>query len=93
VAGDRVEFFMNAFMVNGQAQPLLPHLPPSGVATGPEKHWFVWPELDISGHGYVGEGAISSTMVQLATISENQVVGIGKPFQRWFWRQQIKATP
>lgn len=92
-AGDRVVFSANSFAVNGEARPLLPHMPESGEVVVPEKHWFVWPELDISGHGYIGEGAISSTMVQLATVSEKQVVGIGKPFQRWFWRRQIKATP
>jgi hypothetical protein len=92
-AGDRVVFSTNSFAVNGEARPLLPHMPESGEVVVPEKHWFVWPELDISGHGYIGEGAISSTMVQLATVSEKQVVGIGKPFQRWFWRRQIKATP
>lgn len=92
-AGDRVVFSANSFRVNGEARLLLPHMPGSGEVVVPEKHWFVWPELDISGHGYVGEGAISSTMVQLATVSENQVVGIGRPFQRWFWRRQIKASP
>ena len=92
-AGDRVVFFADSFKVNGEARPLLPHMPESGEVVVPEKHWFIWPELDISGHGYVGEGAISSTMVQLATVSEKQVVGIGKPFQRWFWRRQMKTTP
>jgi hypothetical protein len=92
-AGDRVVFSANSFRVNGEARPLLPHMPGSGEVVVPEKHWFVWPDLDISGHGYVGEGAISSTMVQLATVSEKQVVVIGKPFQRWFWRRQMKATP
>ncbi len=92
-AGDRVVFSADSFRVNGEARPLLPHMPGSGEVVVPEKHWFVWPELDISGHGYIGEGAISSTMVQLATVSEKQVVGIGKPLQHWFWRRQIKTTP
>ena len=85
--GDRVKFSTNAFMVNGEAQPLLPHMPTSGEVVVLEKHWFIWPELDISGHGNVGEGAISATMLQLAMVSENQF--IGKPFKRWFWRRQI----
>ncbi|MGO9584894.1 MAG: hypothetical protein ACLP2Y_01620 [Limisphaerales bacterium] len=92
-AGDRVVFSADSFKVNGEARPLLPHMPGSGEVVVPEKHWFIWPELDISGHGYVGEGAISSTMVQLATVSEKQVVGVGKPFQHWFWRRQMKAIP
>ena len=70
---------MNAFMVNGQAQPLLPHLPPSGVATGPEKHWFNRLELDISGYGNVCAGNISTAMQQMALASQTRFVG--KPFE------------
>jgi hypothetical protein len=87
VAGDRVEFSTNCFRVHGEAQPLLPHMPTSGEVVVPEKHWFVWPELDISGHGNVGEGNISAAMLQMATVSEKQF--IGKPFKRWLWRRQI----
>ncbi|MFZ0826283.1 MAG: hypothetical protein WAO02_02565 [Verrucomicrobiia bacterium] len=87
VGGDRVEFSTNAFRVHGEAQPLLPHMPTSGELVVPEKHWFVWPEFDISGHGNVGESAISAAIMQLATVSEKQF--IGKPFARWLWRRQI----
>ena len=87
VAGDRVEFSTNSFAVNGVEHPLLAHMPRSGQVVVPEKHWFIWPELAISGHGNVGEWAISATMLQLATVSESQVVG--RPFKRWFWRRQI----
>jgi hypothetical protein len=87
VAGDRVEFSTNAFLVNGEARPLLPHMPNSGTLTVPEKHWFIWPELDINGHGNVGEANISATMLQMATVSQEQF--IGKPFKRWLWRRQI----
>jgi hypothetical protein len=85
VAGDRVEFSTNAFMVNGEAQPLLPHMPNSGTLTVPEKHWFIWPELDINGNGNAGN--ISAIMLQMATVSQEQF--IGKPFKRWLWRRQI----
>ena len=87
VAGDRVVFSTNSFTVNGEARPLLPHMPTDGEVVVPEKHWFVWPELDISGHGNVSEANISATMLQLATVSESEF--IGKPFKRWFWRRQI----
>jgi hypothetical protein len=87
VAGDRVEFSTNVFMVNGAAQPLLPHMPTSGEVVVPEKHWFIWPELDISGHGNVGEASISAAMLQMATVSQEQF--IGKPFKRWLWRRQV----
>jgi hypothetical protein len=85
VAGDRVVFSSNAFMVNGEARPLLPHMPSSGEVVVPEKHWFIWPSYSISGAG--NENRISSTMLQLATVPENQFVG--KPFKRWLWRRQI----
>lgn len=87
VAGDTIRFTTNAFFINGQSEPRLPHMPTTGEVQVPEKHWFIWPNLDISGHGNVGEASISSTMLQLAIVSENQYVG--KPFQRWFWRRQI----
>ena len=87
MAGDRVEFSTNAFTVNGISHPLLPHMPVRRDGSVPENHWFVWPEFGISGHGNVGEGAISAMMLQLAMVSENQFVG--KPFKRWFWRRQI----
>ena len=85
--GDRVEFSTNAFRVNGEVQPLLPHMPTGGGIAVPEKHWFIWPELDISGYGNVGEASISAAMMQMATVSREQF--IGKPFDRWFGRKQI----
>jgi len=86
-AGDRVEFSANVFRVNGEARPLLPHMPNSGTLTVPEKHWFIWPDLDINTRGNVSEANISATMLQMATVSQEQVVG--KPFKRWLWRRQI----
>jgi hypothetical protein len=86
VAGDRVSFLTNAFAVNGRPRPLLPHMPVSGTVIVPGNHWFIWPDLAISGHGNVGEAAISDAMLRMADVSENQFVG--KPFKRWFWRQQ-----
>ena len=87
VAGDRVTFSTNSFSVNGAAQPLRPHMPAGGELVVPEKHWFVWPELDINGHGNYGEANLSAVMLQLATVSE--VTFVGKPFRHWFWRRQI----
>jgi hypothetical protein len=84
-AGNLVEFSTNAFFVNGVSQTLLPHMPTSGSLTVPENNWFIWPSYSISGHGY--EGRISSTMLQVANVSENQFAG--KPFKRWFWHKQI----
>jgi hypothetical protein len=87
VAGDRVEFSTNAFRVNGEARPLLPHMPNSGTLTVPEKYWFIWPDFDIYEHGNIGEANISAAMRQMATVSQTQF--IGRPFKRWLWRRQI----
>lgn len=86
-AGDRVEFSTNNFTVNGVPQPLLPHMPTSGNLVVPENHWFIWPNLAISGNWDVGEANISSAMLQIANVPEKQFVG--KPFKHWFWRKQI----
>ncbi len=86
MAGDRVGFLTNAFTVNGVAHLRQPHMPASGSFIVPENHWFIWPDLAISGHGNVGEADISAAMLERADVPENQFVG--KPFKRWFWRQQ-----
>jgi hypothetical protein len=87
VAGDRVEFSTDAFRVNGVGRPLLAHMPRSGEVVVPERHWFIWPELDINGHGNVSEATVATVMMQLAAVSENQF--IGRPFRYWFGRRQI----
>ena len=84
--GDRVGFSTNSFTVNDVSRPLLSHMPITGEMVLAEKQWFIWPTLDINTRGNVGEAAISSTMLQLAVVSEDQF--IGKPFRHWFWRRQ-----
>jgi hypothetical protein len=87
-AGDYVRFTESACEINGIPRPRRPHMPPSGEIVIPEKGWFVWPDFDIGGgHGYVGEAAISTAMLPMATIEEEQFVG--KPFKRWFGRRQF----
>jgi hypothetical protein len=61
-------------------------MPVAGAWTVPEKHWFVWPELGIGGHG-MPRADLSATLLEMGTISEEQF--IGKPFKRWFWRRQV----
>ncbi len=87
VAGDRIRFTPQTFEINGVAQKKLPHMPTTGEMVVPEKHWFLWPEIVISGHGNTTEATIASAMLQMATVPETQF--IGKPFKRWFWRRQI----
>jgi hypothetical protein len=52
-----------------------------------EKHWFIWPNLAISGHGNVSENGINRTRLRLAEVAPGQFPG--QPFHRRFWRQQI----
>ncbi len=86
MAGDRVSFAPNSYAVNGVERPRLPHMPQSGELVVPEKNWFIWPDFGISGHGNTSEAVISATMLQLATVPEDQFVG--KPFKHWFWHKQ-----
>lgn len=86
VAGDQVQFSTNSFSVNGVSQPLLAHMPQAGSFSVSPDHWFIWPNLTISGNWEVGESDISSAMLQLANVSESQYVG--KPLAYWFWRRQ-----
>ena len=87
LAGDQVRFTQSAFEVNGAPQPRLDNMPQVGEWVVPEKHWFVWPEVAMSGHGNVPADAISATLLQMGTISEDQFVG--RPFKRWFGRRQL----
>jgi len=62
--------------VNGEARPLLPHMPNSGTLTVPEKNWFIWPEFDIYEHGNVNEANVSAIMLQNGNrIPENSSSG------------------
>jgi hypothetical protein len=84
VAGDQVTFSTNGFTINGITRPLLPHMPQSGEVAVPQNNWFVWPGYSISGNG--NENVITSTMLRLALVPEDNLVG--KPFNRWLWRRQ-----
>ena len=75
VAGDTVRFTTNVFFINGQPAPRLPHMPDTGEVQVPEKHWFIWPNLDISGHGNVGEDRISSRDVAVGDGFREPVCG------------------
>jgi hypothetical protein len=85
--GDRVRFTKSAFDVNGVPQPRVAGMPEVGEWVVPEKHWFVWPEVAMSGHGNVPAEGIAATLQRVGTITEAQFVG--KPFKRWFGRRQV----
>lgn len=84
--GDEIRFSPASLEVNGVPRPLPANAPSAGSFRLPEKHWFVWPDAAIKGHGYSAE-RISAALTQMATVSEQQL--IGKPFKRWFGRNQL----
>lgn len=84
--GDVVTFSTNSFFVNDVRYPNLPHMPLKGGLTVRENHWFIWPNLDISGHGDVGEERVASALLGLADVDQTNF--FGKPFHRWFGRKQ-----
>ena len=84
--GDRLRFTPQAVFVNDKALPRAPHMPVQDELVVPEKVWFIWPTIDISGHGRVTEASISTTLQQTAMVSQKQI--IGRPFKHWFGRRQ-----
>jgi hypothetical protein len=84
--GDRVAFSNGFYFVNGIAYTNLQHMPTVGELTVAEKHWFVWPNLGISGHGDVGEARVSEALMGLSDVSQSNFCGA--PFARWLWRKQ-----
>jgi signal peptidase I len=85
-AGDHIVFSPGGFTVNETPHAALPHMPAAGEWIVPEKHWFIWPNLGISGHGNVGESNINRTFMALADVAPSQYWG--RPFRHWFWRKQ-----
>ncbi len=87
IGGDRIRFSPATMEINGRSQSRLAHMPESGELVVPGNDWFVWPELDIGGHGNVPEPTLAQTLLSMSTIGESQLVG--KPFKRWFWHRQF----
>ncbi len=89
VPGNRIRFTSRSFEINGVAHERFPRMPVEDELMVPEKCWFLWPDIAISGRGNVGEAIIGGAMLQMAVVAEKQVKLVGKPFNRWFWRRQI----
>lgn len=87
MAGDEIRFLTNGVAINGALHGSLPYMPQAGDLVVPEKHWFVWPDLAMNVRGNMGEAPISATLLQLASVPEENF--LGKPFRHWFWRRQI----
>lgn len=85
VAGDRVEFGSEHFLVNGVAFPLQADMPKVGELVVREGHWFIWPSV-ARWRGAAGAGAMTATLMRVASVPQSDF--IGKPFKRWFGRWQ-----
>ena len=85
VAGDRVEFGPEHLWVNGAALPRLGNMPTAGELRVKPGHWFIWPSVDRQGRD-VGGDAIPATLMRVASVPQSDL--IGRPFNRWFGRQQ-----
>jgi hypothetical protein len=84
--GDRLRFTREALYVNDQELPLEPHMPVQQELVLSEKVWFIWPRLGISRDGVWTEASISATKQRIAMVTQTNI--IGRPFKRWFGRQQ-----
>jgi hypothetical protein len=87
VAGDKIQFDTNSFSVNGISRTNLWRMPASGELTVPDNCWFIWPDLDITGHGNVRETSIDSAILQMASVDKTQFYG--RPPRHWFLRKQF----
>ena len=87
VAGDKIEFQPDRVLVNGEAHQRGSHMPTKETFQVPERCSFIWPEMGISGHGDTDPGQIERTLLELAMVPEQNVVGV--PYRRWFWRKQV----
>jgi len=86
VAGDRIRFDGEGYTINGVTRPRRADMPRNLEWVVPQNHWFIWPDSAIKASG---NGDIAPKVVQeLALVPESQFVG--KPFQRWFGREQVK---
>lgn len=86
VEGDEVRFQRDGLLVNGKLQQRGPHMPLDGALQVQQGCWFIWPEMSITGHGNVAPEAVDAALLQLATVSEKDLIGV--PYRRWFWREQ-----
>jgi hypothetical protein len=85
-AGDTLRFTPRAVEVNGTPLPRQPRMPVRGELKVAKEHWFIWPTLTISGGRNATAENITDALSQAAMVSQTQLVG--KPFQRWFGREQ-----
>lgn len=85
--GDELTFSESSYTINGVSHPRLPHMPGDGSALVPPDTWFIWPELDITRRGNVGEGTVVAGMYTMAFVPKENY--LGRAFNRWFFWKQL----
>jgi type IV secretory pathway protease TraF len=85
---DEVEFTASAVRIKGVASPRLPLMLSQGSLVMPEKTWLVWPSLRTVTRYNANEYDVGKSVLQMAQVRREQIVG--KPFRRWFWRDQTQ---
>lgn len=89
--GDTLEFTPSVVRVNGKPQPRQEGMPTSGSVTIDPGHWFVWPRFSHVQRGNVDDDTIRASIFARAEVPFETLRG--RPFGRWFHRQQILPTP
>jgi len=84
--GDEVEFTAADFRVNRVPREKLPLMPSNERLVLPQNNWLIWPSLRTVTRNNIAEDAIARSVLQMATVRREQI--IGRPFRRWFWRDQ-----
>ena len=86
--GDMIHFTNEMFQINGVNYSRLSNMPKHGDLLVPKKHWFIWPSSIrvFSGPSQGSKDLTAELMLQTSVVDEAQF--IGKPFKRWFWREQ-----
>jgi hypothetical protein len=85
VGGDEVVFESHRILVNGRPQQRRDTMPVEGSIAVTHGRVFVWPEMNVRMTTGMG-AAVQPTLLRLAVVPETVIVG--KPFDRWFWREQ-----
>lgn len=86
--GDRIRFGGRVFWVNDERHPIRPEMPADGELMVPDKHWFIWPELQTGGHGGDLAAQRQAAYLKLALVAHGNLAG--RAYQRWFfWKQTL----
>ncbi|MGE3311333.1 MAG: hypothetical protein AB7O66_15305 [Limisphaerales bacterium] len=89
--GETVEFTPTHLNVNGKSLPLQAGMPTDGSVSIPEGHWFVWARFGSIRNPAFAQGDLQSIRLDRSIVPTNSLRG--RPYSRWFHRQQVLTTP